>query len=239
MQLKDKAIVLQCIKYADKKIIVKFFTQHHGVITCLARVSNTPSSKIKSSALMPMNLVDIEVIAKENKDMQVLTEISCSYIYTSIHTNFTKLSVFQFLNEVLNKSLKEQITQTELFDFITANLKYFDDTQESIANFHHYFLLQLLNYFGIDPINNFSLHNTYFDCREGKYTSVELPNPIGLNKESSALLSHALSTNLLTQKLSNAQRTDLLESILAYYKIHIPGFNDVKCLEVLKEISLA
>lgn len=239
MQLKDKAIVLQCIKYADKKVIAKFFTKQHGVITCMARVSNTPSSKIKSAALMPMNIVDIEVLAKENKDMQVLTEINCAYIYTTIHTNFSKLSIFQFINEVLNKTVKEQITQTELFDFISQNFIYLDETNEVIAHFHHYFLLQLLNYFGIDPINNFDSHHLYFDCREGKFTSIEFPNPIGLSKESSALLSHALSTNLLAEKLSNAQRTDLLESILAYYKVHIPGFNDVKCLDVLKEISLA
>jgi len=239
MQIKDKAIVLQSIKYADKKTIIKLFTQQHGVITCLARVSNSHSSKIKASALMPMNLVDIEVIIKENKDMQVLTEINCSYIYTSIHTNYNKLSVFQFINEVLNKTVKEQITQTELFDFMQQSFIDFDKTQDSIANFPHYFLLQLLNYFGIDPINNFDQRNTYFNCREGKFTTVELPSPIGLNKASSLLFSSALSTNLLSEKLSNSQRSDLLESILAYYKIHIPGFNDVKCLDVLREISLA
>jgi len=238
MQIKDKAIVLQCIKYADKKTIIKLFTQQHGVITCLARVSNSHSSKIKASALMPMNLVDIEVIMKENKDMQVLTEINCFYIYNSIHTDFNKLSVFQFINEVLNKTIKEHITQTELFDFMHDSFMYFDKTQDSIANFPHYFLFQLLNYFGIDPINNFDARNTYFNCREGKYTMEELPLPIGLNKESSALFSAALSANLLSEKLSNAQRSNLLESILAYYKMHIPGFNDVKCLGVLREISL-
>lgn len=239
MQLKDKAIVLQCIKYADKKTIVKFFTQQHGVITCLARLSNSPSSKIKASVLMPMNLVDIEVVSKENKDMQVLTEISCFYIYTSIHNNFAKLSMFQFINEVLNKTVKEHIAQTELFEFIEQSFVYLNETTDSVVNFHLHFLLQLLNYFGIEPINNFDSQVPYFHCPEAKFTAIEFPHPAGLNKPSSELLSHALSSNLLEEKLSNSQRHNLLESILAYYKFHVPGFNEIRSLDVLREISLA
>ena len=36
--------------------------------------------------------------------------------------------------------------------------------------------------------------------------------------------------------LSNLQRQQLLEILLAYYRLHIPGFNDIKSLEVLKEV---
>ena len=239
MQIKDKAIVLQCIKYADKKHIVKLFTREHGLVTCMARISNSHSSKIRSSSLMSLNLIEAEINKKESKEMQLLTEASCYYIFTTIHSDFKKLSVVQFINEVLQKTLKDQTSQPELFDFISNSLIYLNETEENISNFHHYFLLTMLEFFGIEPINNFDARNKFFDCREGKFTPYELAYPLGLNEISSSFFSRSLSVNIANEKLSNSERSNLLDSILAYYKIHLPGFNDVKSLEVLKEIALA
>ena len=188
---------------------------------------------------MTLNLIEVEINIKENKEIQILTEANSFYIYTNIHNDFKKLSVVQFINEVLNKTLKEQVGHSELFQFIASSLIRLNETTSSVSNFHHYFLLELLKYFGIEPNNNFDAENKYFDCREGKFSPMELSFPIGLNKPDSELLSKVLSEETLAEKLSSAQRQALLEGILAYYKFHIPGFNDLKCLEVLKEISLA
>jgi hypothetical protein len=60
--------------------------------------------------------------------------------------------------------------------------------------------------------------------------------PLGLSKEDSFLFSEFLKINSLKTNLSNFQRQQLLEILLAYYRLHIPGFNDIKSLEVLKEV---
>lgn len=237
MQVKDKGLVLQSIKYADKKNIIKLFTRQHGIITCLARISRSNSSKLKPSTLMNMNLVEMEFILKQNKEIQLLTEANCIHIYSSIHKDMHKLSILQFINEVLTKTVREQAPQEDLFDFVWHSLVQLDTMNEPVSNFHHYFLIELLKYFGFDPVNNFDADNKYFDCREGKFSGVEFPGPLGLNEYSSALLNKALNSDIITAKLNNAQRADLLESLLAYYRIHIPGFNELKCLEVLKEIA--
>lgn len=237
MQIKDKALVLQSIKYADKKHILKLFTREHGLVSCMARLSNSSSSKLKPSSVMVMNLIDAEIIKKENKDVQLLVEANCSFIYTNIHSDFKKLSIIQFINEILNKTLKDQTSQPELFDFISNSLVYLNDAEENISNFHLYFFLKILEFFGIEPINNFDQINKFFDCREGKFSPIELAQPLGLNENDSLLFSRSLNTNLLTQKLSNTERSHLLESIISYYKMHMPGFNEVKSLEVLKEIA--
>lgn len=188
---------------------------------------------------MNMNLVDIEFIHKQNKEIQLLTEANCLHIYSSIHKDIHKLSILQFINEVLSKTVKEQGPQAELFDFVWESLVHLDVMDGSVTNFHHYFLIELLKYFGFEPVNNFDAEEKYFDCREGKFCGVEFPGPIGLNAQSSELLSKALKADILEQRLSNAQRADLLESLLSYYRIHIPGFNELKCLDVLKEIANA
>lgn len=236
MQLKDKAIVLHSIKFADKKHIIKLFTREHGLLTCMARLSNSPSSKLKPSSLMVMNLIDAEISKKENKDIQLLLEANCYFIYTNIHTDFKKLSIAQFINEILNKTLKDQTSQPELFDFINESLIYLNDSETNTSNFHLYFLMKLLEFFGIEPINNFNSINAFFDCREGKFSPIELGYPLGLNELNSELFSKSLSSNLLSEKITNTQRANILDSILAYYKMHLPGFNDVRSLDVLKEI---
>ncbi len=60
--------------------------------------------------------------------------------------------------------------------------------------------------------------------------------PLGLNREESLLFSEFLKTNGLRVKLSNTQRQVVFEALIAYYKLHIPGFQDIKSLEVLKEV---
>ena len=111
-----------------------------------------------------------------------------------------------------------------------------DDAQENYINLHIYFLIELTKYIGFEPKNNYSIRTPYFDCREGQYTFNSLSLPLGLSKEDSFLFSEFLKINSLKTNLSNLQRQQLLEILLAYYRLHIPGFNDIKSLEVLKEV---
>ena len=44
------------------------------------------------------------------------------------------------------------------------------------------------------------------------------------------------SLSEVINSLDLSQKQQLLEILLAYYRLHIPGFNDIKSLEVLKEV---
>ncbi len=238
MQVKDKAIVLQCTKYDDKKYIIKLFTELHGIVTCYARVSSKYSSKIKKAAILPLTQIDVELIVKQNKDIQQLNEISCNYIYTDLNKNIKKISIAQFINEILNKTLKEHAGNAHLFEFIINSLRFLNETENNFINFHHYFIIELLSHLGIEPINNYSALNKYFDCREGRFCEHQLAFPLGLNEVQSQLLYNSLSNNIIEQTLSNTERKELLESLLAYYRFHVPGFTELKSIEVLKEVTI-
>jgi DNA repair protein RecO (recombination protein O) len=237
MRISDKAIVLQAIRHGDKKFILKIFSRHHGTIAVAASIGKSSSSKIKSSAILPLSLIDVELIIKQNKEIHQLTEASCYYVSTRISTSFTKLSIAQFLNEILIKTLKEQSSNTHLYEFVETCLKFLNDTQEESINLHLYFLAELTKYLGFEPQNNYNAKTPFFDCREGRFSSVGLTMPLGLNETDSFLFSEFLKINSLKTGISNSQRRTLLEILLAYYKLHIPGFNEVKSLEVLKEIN--
>lgn len=239
MRVSDKAIVLQSIKYGDKKHILKLFTRGQGLVTVTCILGSTPSSKIRSSVAMPLSMVEVEIISKQNKEVQQLTEASCYYVNTTISSSIFKLSIAQFINEVLIKSLKEQSANILLYDFIEGCLKYLNESEEDPVNLHVYFLIEFTKYLGIEPSNNHSLHYPYFDCRDGRFSAMSLAFPIGLDREDSSLFAAFLKVNCLKEKLSNVQRKRILNILLAYYQMHMPGFNQVKSLEVLHEVVTA
>jgi len=238
MRISDKAIVLQAIKYGDKKFILKLFTRQQGLVTVSCITGNSPSSKIRSGSVLPLSLIDTEIITKQNKEVQQLTEASCYYINTSISTSLSKLTIAQFINEVLIKSLKENSGNKTLFDFVEGCLKYLNESEEFV-NLHIYFLIELTKYLGIEPSDNFSLQEPFFDCREGRFTSYNLAFPLGLDKDESFLFSETLKINCLEKTLSNLQRSRLLSILIAYYQFHVPGFNQLRSLDVLKEVVSA
>lgn len=238
MRVSDKAIVLQSIKHGDKKLILKLYTQHNGLITVAANASKSANAKVKSSSILPLTLVDVELVIKQNKEIHQLTEASCYCVFTNISTSLSKLTIAQFLNEILIKSLKEQSSNLHLFEFIETCFKFLNDAHEGYTNLHLYFLSELTKYLGFEPQNNFSIQTPYFDCRDGLFTPISLALPLGLSRDDSFLFSEFLKINSLKTNISHVQRQNLLESFLAYYRLHVPGFNEIKSLEVLKEVML-
>lgn len=236
MRVATKAIVLQAIKYGDKKFILKLFSRDHGLLTVSCVTGQSPASKIKSSAILPLSLLDAQIIQKQNKDVQQLTEANCYYISTNIGNSLSKLSIAQFINEVLIKCVKENTGNTALYDFVETCIVYLNESDQNFVNLHVHFLLEFTRYAGIEPASNYSEENCYFDCREGSFTSYSLAFPMGLDKEDSKLLAESLTKNLLLTKLLSTERQRLVNSLIAYYQFHIPGFNQVRSLEVLNEV---
>lgn len=239
MRVSDKAILLQTIKHGDKKYILKLYTLNNGFITAFAIVGSSSKSKIKSSALFPLNLLDVELVIKQNNEVHQLNEVSCYYITTTISNSLSKLSIAQFINEILIKALKEQSSNPHLFSFIETCLKFLNTNETNFTNLHLYFLIELTKYLGIEPQNNFDKQHCFFDCREGQFTSFNLSFPLGLTAEESFLLSEFLKTNSLKVNITNSQRQQLLNILLAYYSIHVPNFGNLKSLAVLQEVITA
>lgn len=236
MLVKTEGIILQNIKYGDKKLILKVFTKQHGLITFNAIPSKSPTAKIKTASTLPLQQVELSFTLKANRDVQQLVESNILYVCDDVSKNFDKLAVAQFLNEILIKCIKEQHPNEELFDFIISSYKWFNESENDYNNFHICFLFELSKYLGFEPHNNFDTHNNYFDTREGKFTPASLGFPLGFDKTQSQNFLKVFEANLLGKPLGRAERNELLECLLAYYKIHVAGFNELKSYAVLKEL---
>lgn len=236
MLVKSEGIVLQNIKYADKKSILKVYTKQHGLLTFYAISSKSPNSKIKTASILPLYQIELSFVLKQNRDVQQLTESNILYTYEGISRDYHKLAIAQFLNEILIKTIKEQIPNEDLFSFVTTTYKWLNESEAHFSNIHIYFLQELSKYLGFEPHNNYTSDAPYFDVREGRFSSMALSFPLGFTKEQSALFAKLLNADVLTTGMSRAERNEVLECWLSLYKIHVAGFNELRSYEILKQL---
>jgi DNA repair protein RecO (recombination protein O) len=236
MRFSDKAIVLQAIKHGDKRQILKLYTRGHGLLTAITTIGKTQAARVRAASAMRLSIINAELVVKQNREIQQLTEASPSTVLANIPISMAKLGIAQFLNEILIKSLKEQHPNPRLFEFIENTLVYLNDAERDYTNLHLYFLYHLSKHLGFEPRNNYSVTEPFFDCREGQYSGMSFAFPLGLGKEDSRIFSEFMKMNCLSTTLSKIRRHQLLDIFMAYYRLHVPGFNEVLSLAVLKEV---
>lgn len=236
MRVSEKALILQNIKHGDKKVILKLFSRGHGLLTAAVNIGQSKSSKIRSSSIMPLNFVEAELILKENKDIHLLTELSVYRAQPNLHQNMAKLSIAQFMQEVMLKTLKDQHGNAELFGFVEQCFDFLNHSNESFSNLHLFFLMELSKHLGFEPQSNRRDTDLYFNVREGRFTDTAMVWPFGLDKTQSAVFSELLRCDFFSTRFSREEKHLLLDVFLNYFAFHVPGFGVLKSPDVLKEV---
>ncbi len=234
-----RGIVFNQVKYSETSVIAKIYTEEFGMQSYLVRGARKSKAKIKSAHLQHLTLVELEVNKRDSKDIQHLKGLKIAYPFQSIPFNIKKSSVIVFLNEVLYKTIKEEESNPELFNFLFNAIQFLDLTEESIAFFHHFFLIQLTRFLGFFPRSNFSEQNKYFDLQEGEFTSMQGPGSLFADLSLSDYLNQLILVNFeeIGSIKGNSQlRNELLEVLINYFRLHIPGISGFKSFEVLKEV---
>ncbi len=236
MRVTTHGIVLYNVKYADTKVISKIYTKDYGLLSLHIHVSSVSKSGIRPALIQPLSQLELVLSLKENKEVHRLTEAKPVYMYTDLPTNFIKICIAQFINEVLHKCLKEQSKNEGLYNFIIHVFQWLDVTRAGYYDLHIYVLFELTKYLGFYPTNNISSLNKYFDTREGRYESYSQSFPLSLDETQSKLFARLFSFDLDGEKqYTKSERLNLLDCLMAYYKMHIPGLHEFKSFGVLQE----
>ncbi|HXH18686.1 MAG TPA: DNA repair protein RecO [Chitinophagales bacterium] len=233
MLYKTKGVVLHTIKFTESSIITKIYTEAFGLQSYL--VNNVRSSgKSRASLFGPVNILDLEVYRRENKNLQRLREFRAAHIYKTVHSDVLKSSIALFIAEVLYKCIREEEANPEMYHFIERSLIALDESPEADNNFHLFFLLALAKHLGFSPGRNSDSKNAWFDLKEGRFVS-ELPeHKYLITQPHVSYLENLLSGNSPVQMKAD-ERSFLLEKILIYYALHLHGFRKVSSHRVLHE----
>ena len=216
---KTKGIVFRFTKYGETSIIVNIFTEVFGLQSYIVNGVRSNSKRSKIALFQPLTLLDLVVYYKENANILRIKEVKCYHPYQSIALVVHKSAIAMFINEVLNKAVKEQSHAEEIHDFISCSLLALD-TQFHSENFHLIFLLGLSKHLGFGPnLTEEIIGGHWMDQVEEK------------------LLKRLMQADYETLVPMNYdQRQTLLLSILRFYGNHIDNFGEMKSLPVLREI---
>lgn len=233
MLVKTKAIVISSLKYQEKSLIVKCFTQSDGLKSYFVpNAFAAKKSNQKIAYFQAFSILEIEANHKNKGTLEHFKEIKLAHSYQTIPTDMVKSSMILFLSEMLHHSIKEEEKNDNLFTYLETALLWLDNHDEN-ANFHLIFLLQMTKFFGFFP----SIPDgDYFEMIDGVFSQYQGTSCLNFND--TQLLKKLLELKFDSSKkiFVSSERQLLLKIIIDYYSIHLEGFKKPKSLDVLKEV---
>jgi DNA repair protein RecO (recombination protein O) len=219
MLYKTRGIVFRYTRYGDSSIIVNIFTEVFGMQSYIVNGVRTQSIKSKIALYQPLTLLDLVVYHRENANIMRIKEIKCLYPYLTIPTDVSKTALAMFINEVINKTVKEESHAQELCDFLIQSMIKLDQ-QIKVENFHLVFLIKLSRFLGF-----------------GAQTKNEIVGGRLASLEAEAMLEKVVIAEYDTPlAISNALRREILEVLLKFYTDHIETIGEMKSVQVLREV---
>ena len=235
MLVKTKAIVISSIKFQEKSLIVKCFTQSHGLKSYFVRDAfSSRKANQKIAYFQPLTILEIEAVHKNKGTLENFKEIKISTPFQTIHSDVYKSTIVIFISEILYHSIHEEEKNESLFSFLETALLWLDHHDE-IANFHLILMLEATKYLGFYPdISDVDM--PFFDMNEGVFTPFHAISSLTEHESN-------LFKKLIDLKFDNNQkifhvieRQIVLKILIDYYGIHLDGFKKPKSLDVLKEV---
>jgi len=236
---KTKGIILHKIKYTDSGIIVQVYTRDFGRQSIMIKGMRSTKSGKHNVMFQPMFILELVFYYKESRSVQLLKEFSAYHSPADIYADIRKSCIAVFLAEILTTVLREESPNFELFDYIEESVKYLDRCKTGYTNFHIAFLSGLSSYLGFEPGKRGDPHDKYFDLLNGTFVSLPPLHSAYANPEISDILAEFFSAsfdNMSTIPLTGALRNEVLETIIRYFSIHLPGLKKINSIDVLKEI---
>ncbi|KAB7728631.1 DNA repair protein RecO [Rudanella paleaurantiibacter] len=228
MLQKTKGVALNYIRYRETSIIARVYTEDFGLQSYLVNGVRSAKNKNNKIALFqPLTLLDMVVYYKEDRDLHRLSEVKTSYPFQSLPFEVAKTSMGLFVTEMLTKTLKEETGSPVLFRFLVESVLFLEEAQAHYENFHLAFLLKLTSFLGFSPEGAREFEN---QLREHSYPFLpDSETELALN----GLIRYPYGT---PAPLSRTARNELLDAVVAYYRIHVDSLGEIKSLPVLREV---
>lgn len=240
MLTKCRAIVIRTVNYSESSVILKCYTDLHGIQSYMVNGVRSRKGSIRPSQLQPLTLLELEAYQQQNKNLQRIRELKCMPPLRQLHFDIIKGAIGMFVSEVLYKAIREEAHADEtLFSFLFHAIQLLDLSHDKTANFPVYFMLQLSRYLGFYPKGSYTAETDGFDLHEGSFDRYDLRNPFQVEpalSEKMSLLLRCGFDSMHDVPFSHAQRSTLLAHLVSYYSEHLDDFSELRSHKVLNEV---
>lgn len=212
-------VVFRFVKYGETSIIVTIFTAQFGLQAYIVNGVRSKSGKGKIALYQPLTPLDLVVYHKETATIMRIKEAKCIYPYQHINIDVRKTTIALFIEDLINKAIKEEAHANELCDFLIQSLIALDKIEKP-ENFHLIFMVMLSRHLGFQP-------QSPEEVLGGRVMDFEDENAL------TQILEARYDSELT---ISNNQRRSILDALIRFYSMHVENFGQLKSLTVLREI---
>lgn len=239
MLTKTQAIVLHSLKYGETRMIVDMFTRNFGRLSFIVSLPKSSKSKMKKQFFQPLTFLEIEVDVRSKVLLQKLSDVRLAVPFLSIHFHPHKLAISLFMAEFLYYALRSEQRNELLYDYIESSILWLDGQDGHFANFHLVFLMRLSRFLGFYPNLEHYQTGDYFDLRESVFLPLPPIHRDFLYPEEAEKVQLMMRMDYPTMhlfRMSHQERNRLLDVSLKYYRLHLPGFPEMKSVDILHEL---
>ena len=232
-----RGVVFKTIKYSDTSIIATIYTEKFGLQSYMVNGVRSSKAKTKMTLLQPLTMLNLIVYYRHNRNLQRIKEIGFNYVFSAIPFDIIRSSIGLFMIEVLNKAIREEEANPELFGFVFDSIQNLDTASDRINNYHLHFLIQLTKYLGFYPSEKFQSNQQYFDLRGGVFTHLMPSHPDFLDSPySDQITALAHSPAAKNVAVNHQDRKILLANLLTYYELHLENFRKINSYRILESV---
>ena len=233
---KTRGIVLHTTRYGESSLVVHCYTEQYGRQTYMVKGVRKSRKQNRSNLFQPLFILDFEVYHKENRDIQLVKEVTRAMPLNSLPFDMIKSAQAIFMAEVIYRVVREEETNPMLAHFLLNTIQYLDAIENALPDFHIVFMVQLSRPLGFYPRNNLTNERLFFNLASGQFVSFLKDAEIILDEKTSLLWHRYMLADFqsLNDELFNGgQRKVILDSLVRFYKFHVDGMGEIRSLEVL------
>lgn len=236
---KARGIVLNCVKYGDKAVIVQMLTDCLGRQSYIVQgIGSGKSRGSKKALFQPMFALQFEGLISDKSELHRLKDVCSGIVLQQLPYDIRKSTIALFMAEVLYRLIGESEANEELFTFIWGSIEALDALEEGVANFHLWFLTNISRFLGFSPENNYT-EGCWFDMREGSYTPIHPLHDKFFNQHYARLLNDLTECDveyLGEIGLNRTERVEMLSALVDYYTLHLSSIRNVKSIQILQQV---
>ena len=227
MRATDLGIFIHRISYSETSLIISFYTQEHGLKKFIFK-----GGKKKAHNLFPMGISELSFLDRKESDLLQLLSAEPAFP-TDFQFDPIKGTIAFFMAEVIRKVVHVGDKDPGLFDFLTRAIHSLNNAQDSQL-IPVLFMIDLAEWLGIQPYIEDHSH-AYFNLNEGRFEAWERKEFTTASGEVAELIkAHILGKPTLN--LTKNGRIQALETMIAYFRYHVPGFDRVEAYEIVREV---
>lgn len=240
MIIKTRGIIIRTKKYSESSIIADIYTEAKGLRSYIVSGVRAKKSKFPPGLLQVMSLVDMVAYHRDDKQsMSRIKEIRAAHVFQRLPFEIARRSVGIFMAEITQRTIRESEENADLFQFLFDSFLFLDETTQSVANVHLWFMINLSAHLGFMPGGELDEYNDFFDLKEGQFVPFGFDHTYFLDEELSLILHNLIQVpveKVHEVDMSRIQRKLLVGHLLDFYALHIENLPKIHSHAILEEV---